>query len=274
MRKYKIALIQMNTGEDLDDNLKRIKAFIADASEQGAQLITLPEVMNRRVADRTIDTSESLDGPTITFMKQCAAEFSIWIHCGSIREANPEGLAYNTSVLLNDQGEPVGIYRKLHLYDVDIPGRVVALESSRNKPGNEIVDLQTELGHMGMTICYDLRFPELFRILALRGAEVMFMPANFAQATGEAHWEALLRARAIENSCYIVASAQCGKTAAFNTYGNSMIVDPWGNVLARAEHEECMMMADVDLDLVKKIREELPSLKNRRADVYTLEVAE
>jgi predicted amidohydrolase len=274
MRKYKVAIIQMNTGENRDANLNRIKRFIADACEQGAKLIALPEVMNRRAADKTVPTEEPLDGPTISFMKACAAEFSLWIHCGSIREVNEEGLPYNTTVLLNDKGEIASVYRKLHLFDIELPNGFVTKESARNCPGDQVVDVVTDLGHLGMTICYDLRFPELFRLLALRGVEVMFMPANFAQATGEAHWESLLRARAIENSCYIIASAQTGQIGEFNTYGNSMIVDPWGAILARADKEECMMLAEIDLDLVEKTRQKMPGLKNRRSDVYVLETIE
>lgn len=271
MRTYKIAMIQMDSGESREDNLKRIDAFIEKAKAEGATLITLPEVMNRMTADRTIDTSEPLDGPTITYMKGCAKKYGVWIHCGSIREKQAEGLPYNTTVLLNPEGEVVTTYRKIHLYDVDIPGKVTALESSRNKAGDRVVSAETEIGHLGMTICYDLRFPELFRLLALQGSEVIFVPANFAYATGEAHWEALLRARAIENGCYIIATGQTGQKAHFKAYGHSLIINPWGDIIAQIEKDEAMTIATIDLDLVSKTREELPSLKNRRPDVYCLE---
>jgi predicted amidohydrolase len=272
MRKYKIGMIQMDTRGDRDDNLKRIEAFIAQAKAEGVALITLPEVMNRMTVDRTIDTSEPLDGPTITFMKECAKKYDMWIHCGSIREKQAEGLPYNTTVLLNPEGETAAIYRKIHLYDVDIPGKVTALESSRNKAGEDVVSVETPMGHLGLTICYDLRFPELFRLLSLQGSEIIFVPANFAYATGVAHWETLLRARAIENGCYIIASAQTGeKREDIRSYGHSLMIDPWGEIIAEIEKDEAMAIATVDLDMVKRMREELPSLKNRRPDVYRLE---
>jgi predicted amidohydrolase len=271
MRNYKIAMIQMDTGEDRDANLKRIEAYIAQAKSEDVTLIALPEVMNRMTADRTIDTSEPLDGPTIAFMQACARKYGVWIHCGSIREKQAEGLPYNTTVLLNPAGEIVTTYRKIHLYDVDIPGKVTALESSRNKAGDKVVSAETSIGHLGLTICYDLRFPELFRLLSLQGSEVIFVPANFAYATGEAHWEALLRARAIENGCYIVATGQTGQKAHFKAYGHSLIIDPWGEIIAQIEKDEAMAIVSIDLDMVTRIRAELPSLKNRRPDVYRIE---
>ena len=270
MKDYKIALIQMDSGEDRSHNFEKIEQFLIKAHEEGVTLVALPEVMNRMTSDRSIDTSEPLDGPTITFMKKCAIKYNLWIHCGSIREVRPEGLPYNTTVLLSPKGEHEAIYRKLHLYDVDIPGKVTALESSRNSPGDEVVSVETEIGHLGMTICYDLRFPELFRLLTLKGAQIIFVPANFAYATGEAHWESLLRARAIENSCYIIASAQVGQKSHFKAYGHSLVIDPWGSVIAEIEEGEAMKIVDIDLDKVKEIRENLPSLKNRRDDVYDI----
>lgn len=272
MEKYKVAIVQIDTGENREDNLSRIEKFIKEASEKDVALVTLPEVMNRMSFDNNVDTSEPLDGPTMKFMKACAVKYKIWIHCGSIREKNPEGLPYNTTLLLNPNGEVVCTYRKLHLYDVEIPNKVIALESSRNSPGKEIVSVNTELGHFGMTICYDLRFPELFRILALQGSEVIFVPANFAYSTGEAHWEALLRARAIENTCYIIASGQVGQKSKFRAYGNSMIISPWGEIITKIVDEEGIAIAEIDLNFVRKIQQELPSLKNRRDDIYELKV--
>jgi len=270
MKQYKLALIQIDSGEDRAINLEKIEQFFIKAYEEGVTLVALPEVMNRMTSDRSIDTSEPLEGPTITFMKKCAVKYQFWIHCGSIREARADGLPYNTTVLLSPEGEIKTIYRKLHLYDVDIPGKVKALESSRNSKGNEVVSVKTAIGHLGMTICYDLRFPELFRLLALQGSEIIFVPANFAYATGEAHWESLLRARAIENSCYIIASAQTGQKSHFKAYGHSLVIDPWGSVIAEIEEGEGMKIVDIDLDKVSETRENLPSLKNRRDDVYDI----
>jgi len=273
MRKYTIAVVQMDSTENREDNLERIKHMMMAAKLEGASLVALPEVMNRMSAQEGVDTSEPLDGPTVDFLRKSAKELKIWIHGGSIRENNPHGLPFNTSVVIDPHGDVAAVYRKIHLYDVDIPGKVSVLESQRNSAGNEIVDLISPLGHLGFTICYDLRFSELFRILALRGAQVIFVPANFATGTGKDHWEPLLRARAIENNCYIIASAQIGEKQHFKAFGNSMVIDPWGRILAHSEKEEGYILAQIDLDLVDSIREELPNLKNRRPDIYNLSCA-
>lgn len=268
--KYKVAVLQLDSIEDKTDNMNRIRTLIMEAKSKGVKLISLPEVMNCMSKDKTIDNSERLDGYSISFLKNCAIEFGLWIHCGSITEKNSEGLPYNTTVMLSPEGKSIAEYRKLHLFDVDIPGGVKYLESARINKGNKIVDVKTDIGHLGFTICYDLRFPELFRILSLRGAQVIFVPSNFAGHTGAAHWQSLLRARAIENGCYIIAAAQTGVKSKFTAFGHSLVVDSWGKIVAQAEEGECMIIAEIDLHMPATIREQLGSLQNRRDDIYSL----
>jgi len=188
----------------------------------------------------------------------------------SIAEVNPKGdRKYNTTVMLNPQGEIVAKYRKLHMFDIILPDGTETKESSRNKPGSEMVTLETDMGHLGFTICYDIRFPELYRYLALQGAEVIFTPANFTTPTGKDHWETILKTRAIENGCYIVAAAQIGKKrGTSNSFGASLVVDPWGTIVSKARETACVTMAEIDLDYVDTIRSRIPSLNNRRDDIY------
>ena len=270
-KKYTIGLVQMDTRDDKEANLQAACAFIDEAAAKGASLVCFPEVFN--VIDLFVEPPEEIpNGKTITLMAQKAREHNIWIHCGSISEVNPDGdRKYNTTVLLNPQGEMVARYRKLHTFDITLPDGTEAKESERTKPGDEIVTIDTPLGCLGLSICYDIRFPELFRYMALQGAQVIFTPANFTTPTGKDHWEALLRARAIENTCYIVAPAQIGlKRGKSQAFGSSLVVDPWGTVIAKAKEEACVTMAEIDLAYQEKVRTNIPSLKNRRADVYDI----
>jgi predicted amidohydrolase len=204
-----------------------------------------------------------------------AREKHMWILAGSIRTRNEAGgPAYNTSMLFNRDGNRVAVYRKMHLYDVEIPGRVSAKESAVFAGGNEIVNAGIDGVNVGLSICYDLRFPELYRLLALRGAKVLLVPAAFTSYTGRDHWELLLRARAVENQCFVVAADQIGSYApGKSSYGRSMIIDPWGTVLACAPDCNDVITADLDLAALDRIRQELPALANRRPDVYTLAAA-
>jgi predicted amidohydrolase len=179
---------------------------------------------------------------------------------------------FNTTVMLDPSGGVIAKYRKLHTFDVTLTDGTVCNESARVRPGSEIVTVDSELGRLGFSICYDIRFPELFRLLAMDGAQVIFAPANFTLPTGKDHWEPILRTRAIENGCYIVAPAQIGKKPNFTAFGNSMVVDPWGTVIARSKDEPGVTIAEIDPDFQDKIRAQIPSLKNRRSDVYELRV--
>lgn len=273
--RFKIALIQMDTQNNYEENLKVIEDRIVEASQNGALLVSFPENMNIITMDPKENIMEEIPGRTTDLLCRLAKEKSIWIHGGSIKEYSGTEKGYNTTVMINPHGEIIAKYRKLHLFDVSLKtGDTITniFESDRNLAGEEIVNVDTEIGNLGFTICYDLRFPELYRELVLRGAQIIFVPANFTYKTGEAHWTTLLRARAIENGCFIVAAAQTGVKPMINVYGHSTVIDPWGNILVEAGMETGIVYAEVDLDKVEAVRTQIPSLKNRREDVYQITV--
>ncbi|MEG2428738.1 MAG: carbon-nitrogen hydrolase family protein [Clostridium sp.] len=274
MQKYMIALIQMDSQNDKGENLRQACAYLDEAASHGVKLVCFPEVMNligRNVGEG--GGKESIPGYTTERLQKKAKEHGIYIQGGSITEEIPgmtsgKTAASNTSVLISPQGEILAAYRKLHMFDITLADGTPFNESDKVRPGQEIVTVSTELGMLGMSICYDIRFPEMYRIMALRGAQIIFAPASFTMPTGKDHWEPLLRARAIENGCYIVAAGQIGNKPAYTAYGNSMVVDPWGTVIARAKDVPGITYAEIDLDYLEKIRGQIPSLKNRRSDLY------
>jgi predicted amidohydrolase len=274
VRKYTVALVQLDSQNDKAGNMEKIAGFIDEAAAKGASLVSLPEVMNY-IGDPgkgEKDLEETIPGYSTEILTQKAKKHGIYIHSGSFTEKKPQDTRhYNTSVMIDAKGEIIATYRKLHTFDVTLPDGTVCNESAQIFPGETIVTTDTELGKFGFSICYDIRFPELFRLMALDGAQVFFTPANFTMPTGKDHWEPILRARAIENGCYVVAAAQIGKKPQFEAYGNSMAVDPWGTVIARAKNETGVTYAEIDLDFQEKIRAQIPSLKNRRSDVYSLQ---
>ena len=266
MRSYLAAAIQMTASSSKEENLVKAETFVRLAAERGALLVVLPEVFSWR-GKRAEEPSqvEAIPGPTSQRLSELAARHQIYLLAGSFLERLDEPRSHNTSLLFNPTGEILCRYRKVHLFDIDIPGQVSVRESDTKKPGEEVVTCPTELGTFGLSVCYDLRFPELYRALSGQGAEIIFVPSAFTFPTGAAHWEPLLRARAIENQGYIVAPNQIGKnTHGFADYGNSMIVDPWGKILARAPDKECFIAAEIDLEYLHKVRRELPCLAHRR----------
>lgn len=269
MRKYLMAVIQMDTQDNKTANLEAACGFIDEAVSRGAKFVSFPEVFN--VIDEGQEPPELIpEGRTITMMAEKARKYDIWIHCGSIAEVNPDGdRKFNTTVVLNREGEVAAKYRKLHTFDITLPDGSVTQESAHIKPGDKMVTIDTEMGCLGLSICYDIRFPELYRYLVLQGAQIIFAPANFRMSTGKDHWETILRTRAIENTCYIVAAGQYGKKhGKDHSFGDSLIIDPWGTVLTRAPERAGIALGEIDLDYLDKVRANLPSLKNRRADVY------
>jgi predicted amidohydrolase len=261
------AAIQMTSTADKSANLEKADRLIRLAAARNARLVALPEVFNWRGkrADEP-EAAESLDGPTLTLMARLARELEIHLLAGSITEHAPgETRRFNTSVLFSPEGERLGVYRKIHLFDVDLPGRVTIKESDAKIAGSEVVSVATAIGRIGLTICYDLRFPELYRRLTFAGARILMVPSAFTFPTGEAHWDVLVRARAIENQCYVIAPAQFGANVhGFSDYGNSMIADPWGRVLARAGDQEGVVVAPMDLEYLERVRRELPALTHAR----------
>ncbi len=269
---FKVAAVQMDSSSHKTDNLRAAAAAIDEAASAGAQVICLPEVMNCLVSSGQPNQPEPIGGPTTHLLVEKAQEHGVYIQGGTLSEC-VEGQArtYNTAILVSPEGEILTRYRKMHLFDVSLPSGSSPTESKHVLPGCELSVVDTLLGTWGIAICYDLRFPEQFRLMALAGAQVIFVPANFTQQTGRDHWEVLVRARAIENNCYVVATNQCGVKPEFTAFGNSMIVDPWGSVLVRASSDEQeIIYADIDLDRVKEVRAQLSTLDNRRPDIYDL----
>jgi deaminated glutathione amidase len=268
------AAIQLNSTGDKARNVQTAERLVRAAAGDGAELAVLPEKWNLFGDSATqLAGAEPLDGPTISAARAWARELGIHLIAGSIAErVEGQEKAFNTSTLIGPDGELEARYRKIHMFDVDVGG-VVYRESDHDEPGDEVVS--AALGApldgvtVGLTVCYDLRFPELYRILAVRGATVITVPSAFTLDTGKDHWEVLLRARAIENQAFVVGANQVGEAPPhYRSYGRSAIVDPWGVVLAQAPDEECFVAADLDLELQERIRATLPSLANRRPASY------
>jgi predicted amidohydrolase len=269
--EMRAAAVQLNSTDDKERNMATADRLTRAAAADGADLIVLPEKFNvLGEHEDYVAGAESLDGPTITWARDAARELGVDLVAGSIVEKR-EGRDKlgNTSVHVGPDGDVKGIYRKIHMFDVVIGG-IEYRESASEEPGDEIVTSEAAGGiPIGMTVCYDLRFPELFRILAIRGARVVTLPAAFTKVTGRAHWEILVRARAIENQAFVVAADQIGTHPPDKeSFGGSMIVDPWGEVLAHAPDEECFIAANLDFARQDEVRDRLPSLANRVAGAY------
>ena len=266
------AAVQLQATTETDRNLASAERLTRAAAADGADLVVLPERLDIRGASSDyLSGAEPLDGRPVTWARELARDLGIDLVAGSVAERRDgHERVSNTSVHVGPDGEIRAVYRKIHMFDVEVGG-VEYRESESSEPAGEIVLSETANGvPLGLTICYDLRFPELYRILALRGARIVTVPANFTRITGEAHWEVLLRARAIENQVFVVAPGQGRRDGPEgDSYGNSMIVDPWGEVLARAPADgEHFIAADLDLARQDEIREKLPSLANRVESAY------
>jgi predicted amidohydrolase len=264
--KFLAAAVQMLAGNDKAANLSEARHWVRAAVEQGARVVALPEVFIWRGNKKDERKSaETIPGPASKELAALARELGIYLLGGSILEEIPASeKAYNTSLLFGPKGDLIASYRKIHLFDVQLKGVSVRESATREFGGTPVV-AKTDLCPMGLSVCYDLRFPELYRALVVQGAELVFVPSAFTAYTGKAHWEPLLRARAIENQVYVIAPDQCGKDAnSLATHGHSMIVDPWGRVLAEAADSPGIILAEVDLDKLAKVRAELPALTHRR----------
>jgi deaminated glutathione amidase len=266
------AAVQLECTTDTEANLASAERLVREAADEGAALVVLPERLDiRGGAADYLAGAEPLDGRPVEWARSLARELSIDLVAGSIaeRRAGHERVS-NTSVHVGPDGEIRAVYRKIHMFDIEVEGTVYR-ESEHSEPAAEIVLSETANGvGLGLTVCYDLRFPELYRILALRGARIVTVPANFTRITGEAHWEVLLRARAIEDQVFVIAPGQGNlPNTDADSYGNSMIVDPWGRVLARAPMEGShVLVAELDLARQDEVREKLPSLANRVDAAY------
>jgi deaminated glutathione amidase len=261
-----VAAIQLTSTSNVDHNLERARHWIARAAAAGAKLVALPEnfACMREEGTRNPATGP-LEGPLLEFLRDCAKRHDVVVAGGTIPELGAEdSRPHNTSIVIDADGTLRGIYRKIHLFDIDLPD-VRLRESDAVAPGSEIVVVDTVAGRLGLSICYDVRFPELYRALVARDARVLLVPSAFTVPTGSDHWEVLLRARAIENQCFVIAAAQYGQhSAKRRSYGRSLIVDPWGVVLACAPDGEGFAIAELDFERLDDVRRRLPALAHRR----------
>jgi deaminated glutathione amidase len=263
--------VQLNSTEDTERNLATADRLVRKAVARGAELVALPEkwsVLGR--PEPMAAAAETLDGPAISWARSIARELGIDLVAGSIVELVPgRTKTSNTSVHVGPDGELRGVYRKIHMFDVEVDG-VVYAESEKEQSGDEVVVSELAGGiRLGMSVCYDLRFPELYRILVVRGAEVLVAPSAFTLATTRDHWEVLVRARAIENQAFLIAPNQIGThPGGYRSGGRSLIVDPWGLVLATAPDTEAVIVADLDFGALREVRQRLPAVAHRRADAY------
>ena len=265
-----VAIIQMNSQDDMPANIATALHLIDRAAATGARLVALPEVWPYLGPDESRDPAETIPGPITELLAERARRHGIYIHSGSIYEKRPgDPGMYNTTVVLDPMGEIIARYSKIHMYDVVLDGVAEYQESASITPGDEIALTEIDGIPVGLTICYDLRFPELFRILALKGAQAIILPAAFTLMTGKDHWEPLIRARAIENELYMIAPAQWGTHPPGKwCYGRSMVVDPWGTVVSIASDGVGIATAIIEPSRVEAVRRQIPSLANRRPGAY------
>lgn len=272
-----VAIAQFNSRDDKERNIRTALEMIHRAAATGARLVVLPEVWTYLGESEGIGpAAEPVPGSLTDLLAECARRYGIYLHAGSFyeREAG-EPKVFNTTVVFAPDGEIIAQYRKIHLFDVVLDGVASYQESASVKAGEEIVTFDLDGITIGLAICYDLRFPELFRILALRGAEVILLPATFTMTTGQDHWELLVRARAVENGVFMVAANQEGHDATGKwVYGRSMIVDPWGVTLAVAPDTDTVISATLDRSQLRKVRRQIPSLQNRMPERYVWPRAE
>ena len=275
-REIAAAVIQMSSTPEKEENKETAEALIREAASAGAGFVALPELWSCHGLEEVYrENAEPVPGPTTDLLGYLARELGIYLLGGSILEGGPGSKRMsNTSTFFDPSGELTAVYRKIHLFDVKVSDREY-LESAKIAPGEQIVTAKAGPSTVGLSVCYDVRFPELYRLLALRGAEILAVPAAFTLQTGKDHWEVLLRSRAIENQAFVLAPAQWGQKADGRwTYGRSMIVDPWGTVLATCPDRDGYALATLDLDYLDRFRAEFPALANRRPETYDWRRAE
>ena len=266
-----VGVVQTNSQDDKAANIAEVLAGIDRAARMGARFVSLPELWSYLGPGKgDAGVAERIPGDLTRILADKARERSVYLHAGSILERVPgHDKLYNTTVVFDPSGDIIARYQKMHLFDVDIAGETSYRESDTIEPGEEIVTFDLDGVRVGLAICYDVRFPELFRILALRGAEVIMLPAAFTMMTGKDHWETLIRARAIENTVFMIAAAQVGSHPPGRMcFGRSMVVDPWGVVIAQAGDIPTVITATLELDEISRVRKQIPSLKNRTPERY------
>ena len=286
MNKINVALCQMNVMDDKEKNIEKAILMIKQSKKQGADLAVLPEMFNCPYEnEKFIEYAEELEeSVTLKEIAKVAKEENIHVLAGSIPELelneknnddkdniNEKQSIYNTSVFFDNHGKILGKHRKMHLFDIDVKGKIYFKESDTLSAGNEFTVIKTELAKIGIGICYDIRFVELSRIMALEGAEILIFPGAFNLTTGPAHWQMLFKSRALDNQVYAIGVAPAlDKDANYNSYGHSIVVNPWGEVIEELSFDEELKIVEIDLDEISRIREEIPVLKNRRTDLYEI----
>ena len=271
MENLTVAAVQMTANEDKERNIDIALGFIDDALRKGAELVVLPEMFNcYSFPEVMIENAETVPGYTTNILSKKAKDKGIYIICGIYEKAEGQK-AYNTCVAIGPDGNILGTYSKTHLFDIDVPGSITYNESQGVSPGKKITNFQIKDIKCGMAVCYDLRFPELFRVMALEGASIFVVSCAFTRATGQFHWDPLIKARAIENQVFLIAANQIGKHPNdIISHGNSMIVDPWGRVLVHASDSDNIIMSRLDFNILKSSRDEMPLFKQRRKDLYSI----
>lgn len=281
MEKIKVALCQMNVVDNKEKNIKKAIAMISKAKKKGAELAILPEMFNCPYEnEKFVEYSEvAEDSYTLKSISSIAKEKNIHVLAGSIpekviakdNENNPVEYIYNTSFLFDDNGKILGFHRKIHLFDIDVKDKVYFKESDTLKAGNEVTVIDTKFGKIGIAICYDIRFGELSRLMVLKGAKLLIFPGAFNLTTGPAHWKLLFRTRALDNQVFTIGvSPALDRDFSYNAYGHSIVCNPWGEAIAEGSYGEDLIISEIDLEEITKIREEIPMLNNRRTDIYEL----
>ena len=271
-KEFKIALCQMNVSDNKKKNIEKAVKMIEEAVNLGADIITLPEIFNCPYdSSKFASYAETIDnGETVKAISQVAKAHRKYIVAGSIPEKEGSKI-YNTSIIFSPDGEIIAKHRKIHLFDIDIEDKIKFYESDVLSSGNDITVFDTEYCKIGVCICYDMRFPELFRLMVEQGVRMVIVPAAFNMTTGPAHWEPLIRVRALDNQIYIVAvSPARDEFASYVAFGNSMIAGPWGEIIGKLDEKENILIKKIDLSKVRKVRSQLPLLKHRRTDIYNI----
>ncbi len=280
MTKLKIALCQMNVVDNKEKNIKKAINMIKKAKSEGADIVILPEMFNCPYEnEKFVEYAEYRDDSyTLNSIAKIAKKKNIHILAGSIPEkelnnSSKKDNIYNTSFLFDNNGKILDYHKKIHLFDIDVKDKIYFKESDTLTPGNKltVIDTNSKIGKIGIGICYDIRFPELSRLMTLEGANILIFPGAFNLTTGPAHWELLFRTRALDNQVFVMGvSPALDKEANYNAYGHSIVANPWGEIIAKGDYKEELIMAEIDLNEIISIRNELPLLKNRRTDLYTL----
>lgn len=266
---FRTALIQMDSGSDWETNKRMAVELVKEAAAQGADYVQFPETADYIGDDFTSFAGRHV-GEAVRFFQELAQEYEVYLNCGSITEYQPQEKPRNTTLFFDPGGTLLGRYSKLHLFDVDVEEGPCYQESDEIQAGKEICVIPTDLATFGLSICYDMRFPELYRRMASQDAGILCVSANFTKPTGVHHWKPLLQARAIENTCYVLAAGQCGMKPKFQAYGHSMVIDPWGEVLVELDEKPGIAIVDIDLERIEQVRGQLPCLKNIRHDIFRI----